>query len=128
LKKNVRRKIDFLQYIGNLQSPPAERPKFKGLRYYPPDPNLRFELELHEHSDKKIVEIEDTRGNIRRFLRWGEFRFSIVNEHCTLQAYKGEPDEERLFVPFRDATSGKETYGAGRYLDLDLRDCTTEGR
>jgi uncharacterized protein (DUF1684 family) len=26
---------------------------------------------------------------------------------------------ERLFVPFTDATTGQETYGAGRYLDLD---------
>ena len=26
----------------------------------------------------------------------------------------------RLFVPFRDATSGRETYGGGRYLDLDV--------
>jgi hypothetical protein len=36
----------------------------------------------------------------------------------TLQAYKSDPDEDRLWVPFRDETSGEETYGAGRYLDL----------
>ena len=108
--------------------PPEERPKSKGLRYYLLDPNFRFELKLHEHSDKKIIEIEDTKGNIRQFLRWGEFQFSAGNEKCTLQAYKGDPEEERLFIPFRDATSGKETYGAGRYLDLDLRDCTTNGK
>lgn len=117
-------------FVLNQQSPipPEERSKFKGLSYYPPDPNFRFELELHEHGDKKIIEIEDTKGNVRQFLRWGEFRFAIGNENCALQAYKGDPEEEGLFLPFRDATNGKETYGAGRYLDLDLRDRTEDGK
>jgi len=108
--------------------PPRERAGFRGLRYYPIEPNFRFELALHEHHDKKRLKIEDTKGNIREFLRWGEFRFQVGNEMCTLQTYKEDPEEERLFVPFRDATSGKETYGAGRYLDLDLRNLTTNGR
>jgi uncharacterized protein (DUF1684 family) len=38
-------------------------------------------------------------------------------------------EEERLFVPFRDATSGQETYGAGRYPDLDsARNRTADGK
>jgi len=108
--------------------PPEERQKFRGLRYYPLDLNFRFELELYEHSNKEMIKIEDTKGNIREFLRWGEFRFNVGNENCALQAYKSASEEERLFVPFRDATSGKETYGAGRYLDLDLRDYATDER
>jgi uncharacterized protein (DUF1684 family) len=64
---------------------------------------------------------------MRLFLRWGEFRFNVGNERYVLQAFKTNPEEERLFVPFRDATSGRETYGAGRYLDLDLTDRTPNG-
>jgi hypothetical protein len=46
-----------------------------------------------------------------------------------LQAYKGGPGEDHLFIPFRDETSGQETYGGGRYLDLDAtRNCTADGR
>jgi uncharacterized protein (DUF1684 family) len=108
--------------------PPQERMEFMGLSYYPIDPNFRFELELFEHSDKSTIQVEDTKGVIRQFLRWGEFRFNVGNKEYTLQAYKSSPEEERLFIPFRDATSGKETYGAGRYLDLDSRDRTTNGR
>lgn len=96
-----------------------ERQKFNGLDYYSPDPDFMFELELHEHEKKEPLKIEDTQGNERDFLRWGEFRFKIGGKECKLQAYKSDPDEERLFIPFRDETSGKETYGAGRYLDLD---------
>lgn len=46
-----------------------------------------------------------------------------------LQAYKRDVEEEQLFVPFRDATSGQETYGAGRYIDLDAaRDRSADGK
>jgi len=73
--------------------------------------------------------IEDTGGNKREFLRWGEFRFRIAGKDCTLQAYKSDPEEERLFIPFRDTTNGKETYGAERYLELEPRKhYTAEGK
>lgn len=36
-----------------------------------------------------------------------------------LQAYKSDYLQESLFIPFRDITNGKETYSAGRYIDLD---------
>lgn len=106
---------------GHFQSPLPfdERQNFKGLNYYPPDPNYRLELELQEHKEKKTLKVEDTQGNERELLRWGEFRFKITDTDCRLQAYKSSPEKERLFVPFRDVTSGKETYGAGRYLDLE---------
>ena len=113
----------------NSPIPFEERQQFKGLDYYPPDPDFRFKLELHEHEEKKKLKIEDTQGNEREFLRWGEFRFKIGGKECTLQAYKSDPGEARLFVPFRDETSGKETYGAGRYIDLDKEEhYTTEGK
>ncbi|MCK4352265.1 DUF1684 domain-containing protein [candidate division WOR-3 bacterium] len=108
--------------------PPEEHMNFKGLGYYPPDPKYRFELELHEHKEKEIVKVQDTIGNERNFLQWGEFRFKIEGKDYTLQAYKSEPMEKRLFIPFRDATSGKETYGAGRYIDLDASEHYIDGK
>jgi len=108
--------------------PPKEREEFKGLDYYPLDPDYRFELELHEHSDKKRRKMAYTRGEEQEFLRCGEFKFKIDGQQQVLQAYKSDPEEERLFVPFKDATNGKETYGAGRYLDLDERHRTAEGK
>jgi len=108
--------------------PPQDRSRFKGLEYYPPDPDYRFELELHEHPEKQSVRMAYTKGNEQDFLRWGEFRFKISGREQALQAYKSSGEEEMLFVPFKDATSGKETYGAGRYLDLEpKRDRIAEG-
>lgn len=108
--------------------PLEERAKFKRLNYYPPDPKYRFELEIHEHKEKEIIKVKDTKGNDREFLRWGEFRFKIGTEDCVLQAYKSSQMDERLFIPFRDATSGKETYGAGCYLDLEIEKDYVEGK
>jgi len=109
--------------------PPQDKPRFKGLEYYPPDPGYKFELELHEHREKQAVRMAYTKGNEQDFVRWGEFRFKVGGKEQALQAYKSTPQEEMLFVPFKDATSGKETYGAGRYLDLEPEtDRTAEGK
>jgi len=53
--------------------------------------------------------------------------YLLGGRQCALQAYKSDPGEERLFVPFGDETSGKESYGAGRYLDLERERHQTEG-
>jgi len=109
--------------------PFEERAEFKGLNYFPPDPVYRFELELHEHEEKKLVKIAYTKGREQDFLRWGEFRFKFGNKEQAIQAYKSATEKERLFIPFSDATSGQETYGGGRYLDLEPdKDQTADGK
>jgi hypothetical protein len=59
----------------------------------------------------------------------GEFQFELSAKEFALQAYKSNTQEKQLFVPFKDATNDKETYGAGRYIDLNYeRDCTANGK
>jgi len=109
--------------------PAARRSAFRGLTYYPIDPAYRLELDLHDYEEKDTIEIGDTAGQMRVLWQWSEFRFPLGGQDCTLQAYKNDPGDERLFVPLRDKTSGKETYGAGRYLDLGpARHLTSEGK
>jgi len=129
LQLNVNRRTRFFSIHPQSPIPLEERKEFKGLDYYPPDPDYRFELKLHEHPRKKRIKMSYTKGEQQEFIRWGEFRFKIGGQEQALQVYKSNPEEERLFVPFRDATSGKETYGAGRYLDLEPeRHRTAEGK
>ena len=91
---------------------------FPGLAYFDPDPAYRFEVELHEHDDVEEVTVGTSAEGERTYLRHGEFTFEVDGESATLQAYR-PVDDDRLWVPFRDETSGEETYGAGRYLDLE---------
>ncbi len=117
----MRRKGKDKYFRDNFESPipPQERETFEGLNYYPLEPSLRFEIELHEHAEKKKIRVAATHGEHRDLLRWGEFRCRIGEVECTLQAYRSDPSSEGLFVPFRDGNAGVETYEHGRYLDLE---------
>lgn len=126
--KNRADKDAYLAADAKSPIPKEKRGDFKSLDYFPPDRSFSFLLELHEHSEKAVTVVKDSKGNDRRYIRWGEFRFDVAGEKCVLQAYKSEPGEERLFVPFKDLTSGKETYGAGRYLDLEPEESFSNGK
>lgn len=112
----------FFQESPDSPVPDDHKSDFEGLDYYPPDPDYRFELELEEYEDKSTLQVEVSGNGKREYICWGVFRFEIDGEEEVLRAYKREPDEEGFFVPFRDGTSGNETYGAGRYLDLSEED------
>jgi uncharacterized protein (DUF1684 family) len=107
----------------NSPIPPAERDAFTGLPYYPVDPAYRFDglsVEPYTGGEPENFEIPTSDGKLRPAHRAGVLRFELGGERRVLTAYTfdGE-DGESLFVPVLDATSGTETYGAGRYLDLD---------
>jgi len=106
--------------------PAEDRADFEGLSYYPVDESSRFELELREFDDPETVTVATSTDGEREYLRWGEFQFEVDGETVTLVAYKSDPDDDRLWVPIRDATSGDETYGAGRYLDLEAETHQTD--
>lgn len=94
--------------------------EFKGLEYFPVDLAYRYELPLTRNPKPDVVIIMSTRGNQRRAERVGWFDFTVGGIPCRLEATRLlEPGsgEDDLGVLFRDATSGKETYGLGRYVD-----------
>jgi uncharacterized protein (DUF1684 family) len=99
-----------------------ERANFKGLAYYPIDPSLRFSVQLHRYPVPAQVRMATNTGEIRSGLRYGFFDFQAGGKNCRLQVYRLEdaPGDgaANLFIPFRDSTSGGETYAAGRYIDL----------
>ncbi len=101
--------------------PQSDRARFTGLAYYPPDPGLRFRVKLNRYAPPQTIRIGTNTGEIRDALRYGYFELTVENRTCRLQAYRTEDNPDKgpyLFIPFRDATSGTETYAAGRYIDL----------
>ena len=119
LKEHREEKDRFFKESPDSPIPQEHRSDFEGLEYYPLDIKYRFEVELEEYDDKSTVQVQVSSGGEREYIQWGEFRLEIDGEEQILHAYKREASEKGFFVPFRDATSGEETYGPGRYLDLD---------
>jgi len=119
-------KDEFFRTSPNSPLPAPEREGFTGLPYYPIDPSLVFDdllLEPYTGDEPVHFEIPTSDDRTRPAERAGVFRFPIEGEEQTLTAYTFEGgSNESVFVPFVDATSGKETYGAGRYLDIERED------
>jgi len=96
-------------------------PTFKGLMYFDPDPHFRFEVKLRRYPNPEGMMLATSKGTRQLFNRVGYFELIIDGEAIGVNAYQlAERDDPHLFIPFRDATSGKESYGAARYLDLEV--------
>ncbi|HET6310079.1 MAG TPA: DUF1684 domain-containing protein [Candidatus Nitrosotalea sp.] len=100
------------------QSPvePEERASFAGLRYFPHDPAFRTQARFEPADGSELV--IDTGGDdgAVRYRRAGRLAFQLAGAPCRLTVLSLIQYAGGLFVPFRDATSGHETYGGGRYL------------
>lgn len=100
---------------------------FPGLEFYSPDPAYRLEARL-EPGDGARLQLATSTGAVRPMLRVGRLVFTLDGQEQHLTAFRGLPGSgstDDLFVPFRDATSGHDTYGAGRYLDLPFHEGAT---
>lgn len=100
-------------YKTHPQSPiaPAERDGFTGLRYWPYQADMRVTATFKESPTGP-----SSGGQEFAFVRVGDLHFSLAGQALRLPALWMEGYAGGLFVPFRDATSGHETYGGGRYV------------
>ena len=64
-----------------------------------------------------VTLVGDINHDAFAYVKYGMFRFKVDGEAAELTVYVSE--DGGAFVPFADATSGSETYGAGRYLELE---------
>lgn len=95
--------------------PVDARASFKGVPYFDYDAALRFEVGLVA-ADEERYEIASSRDGTYAFTRFARAPLPLPSGDVELEIYWLEAYGGGVFVPFRDATSGKTTYGAGRYL------------
>jgi len=103
--------------------PVASRSTFRGLAHFPLDPAWRYAGWIERYEPAERTSIVTTSGKARPCERWGRVTFAREGKVLTLQVYRlldlpDHPGGEGLFLPFKDETTGKETYEAGRYVDL----------
>ncbi|MEQ9188362.1 MAG: DUF1684 domain-containing protein [Cryomorphaceae bacterium] len=104
-----------------------DRKAFHGLNYFAVDPEWRklAHFILLENGD--TLDIMTSAGKTKEYFEYGLLVIEHLGDADSLTAYKRiwpegyeSPYAPYLFVPFTDLSTGKTTYGGGRYLDIDV--------
>ena len=101
-------------------SPIKDKKDFKGLKYFEVNPNFKITGKIDKVTSGQTINITMTGGEVEEYEAYGNVKFEIEGVKCVLKIFK--TPEGNLFLPFKDLTSNKETYGAGRYLDFGVND------
>jgi uncharacterized protein (DUF1684 family) len=135
LRSHREQKDDFFAEHRQSPIPPEDRDDFEGLDYFDPDPDYRVTATVEVHDRPDPVEMDVSAGMPQRYLRIATLRFELGEAQRASgesSGEQGEPrDDERelaayqqegqdsLFVPFRDKTTGQQTYEDGRYMEFE---------
>lgn len=101
---------------------------FKGLDFFPVDSNFIVTAKLTKIENAPIFKMATTTDRTPLYKEYGVLDFTINNRALQLTVYQSQEDledeqyKDYLFIPFTDETSGNESYGGGRYMDVMLTD------
>jgi uncharacterized protein (DUF1684 family) len=128
LEANRAEKDEFFAEHPQSPIPPEDREAFDGLAYFPPDLDYRVEAEVTVYDEPETLSLAASAGPDVEYERICRFDFDLDGAERSLQGYR-RPDDESLtvFVPFRDKTTGQQTYEDGRYLELEPESALADG-
>lgn len=109
-------------YFRDDPDSPVGGEAFAGLAYYPESDGYAVSAPFEPFAERVVVYLTTSVGDAQPYVRAGRASFELGGQACTLALFRPtfETENSRFFVPFTDATSGTETYGAGRYLEAPL--------
>lgn len=116
------------EYADSVKSPLLKKDlkTFKALDFYPINGKFFVNAKFIRTPDEKPFEMPTTTSRKPMYVKYGEAHFSIdgkkfkVNLYQSLDLKKIEEYKDALFLPFTDLTSGVDSYGGGRYIDLKI--------
>lgn len=107
------------------ESPLSENDKrnFKGLKYYPINPDFKVNARLTPFQNQTRMVIPTSDNQEKTYIKYAYAEFELNKNMHKVLLLKPVDDENpnAVFLAFSDSTSGEETYGGGRYLDLETR-------
>jgi uncharacterized protein (DUF1684 family) len=94
---------------------------FTGLNWFPIDPAYRVAAQFVPFDAPQSVEVPNILGDVERYTSPGVLTFKLGGEEYRLQPFQvGRQENRRFLIVFKDLTSGKETYGAARFVNAAL--------
>ncbi len=112
-------KDHFMGHDPNSPLTQDQKTAFSGLKYFTESSDLRLVLPVEKFDSNDTIEMQTSTGDVTEYLRWGKISFEVNGEAGQLTIYR-DTHGHGYFLPFTDATSGKETYGAGRYVEVEI--------
>ncbi|MCG2612098.1 DUF1684 domain-containing protein [Flavobacterium sp. SM15] len=121
------------EYADEKESPlkKEDLAHFKALDFFEVNMNYCVEAHLVETPKEKPFAMKTSGARTPMYVKYGELHFTLDGKKCKLNLYrnielsKKEQFKNHLFLPFTDLTSGVESYGGGRYIDLEATDKET---
>lgn len=101
-------------------------PYFKSLSYFPDNKNYKVTARFIRTQGEKKFEMPTMNGKSKTAVKYAEVKFKLNGQDLTLSVYQlekvlqMEKYKNYLFIPFKDLTNSKETYGGGRYIDFEI--------
>jgi len=116
------------EYADPYHSPLSVKAKkdFKGILFFPIDMKYTVQARFVRTPHEKTFQMPTSSGTRKTYVKYAEVFFVIDKQEYKLNVYqsidliKSTEYKDYLFIPFTDATSGKETYEGGRYIDLTI--------
>lgn len=111
------------EYLKSGEGSPFVRDNipFEGLKYFPANEKFNIKAKLESIEEKKVILLGTSDNKEQKYLEYAYAIFEldgVKNKLLILESMEMGPQRGQLFLAFADETSGIETYGAGRYLDV----------
>lgn len=116
------------EFADSTQSPLSaeELKNFQGLDFFPINLKYRVQAQLIRTPDEKPFKMKTTTSREPEYVKYGVVQFALDGRTYTLNVYQSlrlrqmDQYKNSIFLPFTDLTNGNETYGGGRYIDLQI--------
>lgn len=120
VEKERERQFKYLRFSADSPLTEEQRKNLKELAHYPIDPAFRVRARLVPLEPKKMLELPMTDGTVEKYLQHSNAEFEWEGKSYSLLLLQSLKDSDRrnFFLAFADETSGRETYGGGRYINL----------
>jgi uncharacterized protein len=119
-------KQDFIKY----EQSPLKKNDLQNLHFYAADSTYKVLAAIELLKNEKVFKMPTFDGSSSDYYKYAHVNFVLNNEKIQMSLYRSvylsnnPVYKDHLFLPFTDETNNKETYGGGRYIDLDAKEIT----
>jgi len=107
---------------------PLKKDDLQNLHFYEANSTYKVLAEVELLKNEKVFKMPTFNGSSSDYYRYAHINFVLNGKAIQMTLYRSVSlstnpvYKDHLFLPFTDETNNKETYGGGRYIDLDAKE------